>query len=101
MQNKLEKIHDKVRQSGVSPGCWIDGAIPRSSVEIIDKLEELLALIDPEYDSSESRNCYLCSKRGYLREIAYRKERNKSLGLFALFKLPKWEDLRVYDKIED
>lgn len=40
----------------------------------------------------------LCSKRGYLREIEGRKERNRQLADDCKFDLPKWEDLRVYDK---
>lgn len=43
----------------------------------------------------------LCSKRGYFREIAYRKERNLELGDSFKFKLPAWEDLKIYDKLED
>ena len=43
----------------------------------------------------------LCGYRGYLEEINYRMERNKSLGESYRYKLPLWEDLKVYDKIED
>lgn len=40
----------------------------------------------------------VCSKQGYLKEIAFRRERNKELSKDCQFKIPKWEDLRVYDK---
>lgn len=43
----------------------------------------------------------LCGKRGYDREIAYRKERNQTLGDQFKFKLPAWEDLRVYQTESD
>ena len=73
-----------------------------------NKLERAVLYDDYGYECQELRvlpsggdSNILCSKRGYLREIAYRKERNNSLGSFALFKLPAWEDLAVYDKIED
>lgn len=36
--------------------------------------------------------CFNC----YRHEIAWRKERNKELSKDCQFKLPKWEDLKVY-----
>ena len=40
----------------------------------------------------------LVSYKGYLKEITFRKERNKSLGHTEQFKIPLWQDLEVYDK---
>lgn len=40
-------------------------------------------------------NAILC-RRCFTREIEYRKERNRKLGKEAQFKLPAWEDLRIY-----
>ena len=42
----------------------------------------------------------LCSRRGYESEIAWRRERNKELEEGCQFKLPTWEELRIYDKEE-
>lgn len=42
----------------------------------------------------------LCGKQGYEREMRYRQERNKELGDAFKFKLPKWEDLRIYQSEE-
>jgi len=39
----------------------------------------------------------LLSHKGYLKELAYRKERNKELGDAFKFDLPLWDDLKVYD----
>lgn len=36
--------------------------------------------------------CHAC----YEYEMAYRRDRNKSLGEFAHFALPEWEDLKIY-----
>lgn len=33
----------------------------------------------------------------FSREIQYRTERNRLLESYAHFKLPRWEDLKVYD----
>lgn len=43
----------------------------------------------------------LVGYRGYLREITYRKERNRSIlhPVCKPFDLPEWEDLKVYDKV--
>lgn len=41
-------------------------------------------------------NAILCH-RCYLKEMAYRSERNKELGSFAQFTLPAWQSLKVYD----
>ena len=38
----------------------------------------------------------LVSRRGYARMIADRMEANKRLGEFAQWKLPSWDDLKVY-----
>lgn len=38
----------------------------------------------------------LC-RRCFRAEIVWRKERNKELGEYAQFDLPKWEDLEVYE----
>ena len=40
-------------------------------------------------------NAILCRACHY-HELKWRKERNKDLGDFAKFKLPKWEELKVY-----
>ncbi len=37
--------------------------------------------------------CRLC----WTREIAYRRDRNRSLGDFAQYKLPTWESAKAYD----
>lgn len=42
----------------------------------------------------------LCSFRGYLREIRFRQERNRELAPDCQFKLPAWEDLKIYAKDE-
>lgn len=36
--------------------------------------------------------CHSC----YMREMQYRRERNRELGQDCKFKLPAWNDLRVY-----
>lgn len=36
--------------------------------------------------------CWLC----YMRELRYRIERNRELGPDCQFKLPAWENLRIY-----
>ena len=43
----------------------------------------------------------ICGRKGYFREISWRKDRNKELAKEAQYSLPLWEDLRVYDKIEE
>lgn len=40
----------------------------------------------------------LCGIRGYMKEIAFRRERNKKLAPDCRYPLPRWQDLRVYDK---
>lgn len=40
-------------------------------------------------------NIILC-RACYVHEMAYRRDRNKSLGKFARFALPEWEELEVY-----
>lgn len=45
--------------------------------------------------TSPGSNAILC-RSDYDREIAWRKERNKSLGEFAKFDLPAWDSLKVY-----
>ena len=37
--------------------------------------------------------CYHC----YAHELAYRRERNRELGEFAQYDLPKWDDLKKYE----
>ncbi|TVM02979.1 MAG: hypothetical protein CV087_07475 [Candidatus Brocadia sp. WS118] len=38
----------------------------------------------------------LCSYQGYLREIKFRKERNKELAPENRFDLPTWKSLEIY-----
>lgn len=38
----------------------------------------------------------LCGHAGYIREMAWRKERNKDLSPECRFDLPNWDDLEVY-----
>lgn len=40
----------------------------------------------------------ICGRRGFNQEIAFRKERNKTLEGSARFDLPTWESLTVYFK---
>lgn len=46
----------------------------------------------PTGGDSNAILCKLC----YRREIAFRRDRNKELGKDAQFKLPAWEELKVY-----
>lgn len=39
--------------------------------------------------------CYNC----YLREMRFRKERNRDLSKDCQFKLPQWDDLKVYEAV--
>jgi hypothetical protein len=43
----------------------------------------------------------LCGKRGYYREIAFRKERNEKLADSCKYPLPDWDDLKVYFPAEE
>lgn len=38
----------------------------------------------------------ICGKRGYNREMSFRRERNKTLHDGAKFDLPAWESLKIY-----
>lgn len=46
--------------------------------------------------TSKSSNAILCNACFHF-EIGYRKGRNKDLGSAFQFKLPDWEDLKVYE----
>lgn len=41
----------------------------------------------------------LCGKQGYMREIEHRKYMNQRLGDGQKWKLPAWEDLKIYDSL--
>jgi hypothetical protein len=40
----------------------------------------------------------ICGRRGYEREISFRRERNRELAESCRYPLPSWESLRVYFK---
>ena len=41
-------------------------------------------------------NAILC-RQCWENELAYRRDRNRSLGVFAQFDLPSWQDANPYD----
>ena len=64
---------------------------------------------DYGYECTETRKLPLdgganiiCSRRGYEREMAYRRERNAAkYGLMAVankYEIPSWESLELYEK---
>jgi hypothetical protein len=49
--------------------------------------------------SGRDSNLLLC-KSCYYHEIKWRKQRNEELGDSCKFKLPTWEELKIYDQGE-
>lgn len=66
--------------------CNCDGSGPHTAGEV-----RLL----PMGRDAHSGNLILC-RSCHAREIAWRRERNLSLGDFARFDLPEWDSLQVY-----